>query len=108
MQHLHFKGFLTIYMHQSGGKFLNLLQKEGLPRKGGFSQQSRVSHSEGGATLHPTIFFKKKKLSCPPMGCTLLFKMKPPHLKSHPPPPILKCEAPFHEMIPRKRTIIIT
>ena len=78
MQHLHFKGFLTIYMHQSGGKFLNLLQKEGLPRKGGFSQQSRVSHSEGGVPPSILQFFSKKKLSCPPMGCTLLFKMKPP------------------------------
>ena len=87
MQHLHFKGFLTIYMHQSGGKFLNLLQKEGLPRKGGFSQQSRVSHSEGGCHPPSYNFFQKKKLSCPPMGCTLLFKMKPPPSEKQPPPP---------------------
>ena len=40
MQQLHFKVFLTIYMHQFGWlsergvNFLNLLQKEGVPRKG--------------------------------------------------------------------------
>ena len=39
----------------------------------------------------------------PPMGCTPHLKMKLPHLKNTPPPP-LKSEAPFHEMIPRKST----
>ena len=40
-QHLHFKVFLTIYMHQFGwlsekaGNFLNLLQKEGGTQKRG-------------------------------------------------------------------------
>ena len=46
-QHLHFKVFLTIYMHQfgwlseRGGNFLNLLQKEGVSRKGGVFPQKR-------------------------------------------------------------------
>ena len=43
---------------------------------------------------------------CPPWGTppSPHLKMKPPHLKNNPPPP-LKCEVPFHEMIPRKSTI---
>ena len=32
-------------------------------------------------------------------------KMRPPHLKNTPPPPPLKREVPFQEMIPRKSTI---
>ena len=60
----------------------------------------------GGRTPHPTIFFKKPfiKTDVPPRGAHLHLKMKPPHLKKHPFPP-LKREAPFHEMIPRKSTI---
>ena len=54
---------------------------------------------------HPTNFFKNppSKLM-PPMGCTPFLKMKPSPSEKQPLPP-LKCEAPFHEMIPRKRTI---
>ena len=60
-----------------------------------------------GTLPHPTIFFEPPPPSklMPPMG------HPPPHLKmklspsEKQPPPPLKCEVPFHEMIPRKSTL---
>ena len=68
MQQLHFKVFLTIYMHQFGwlsereGNFLNLLQKDGLPRQGGFPHKGGGvgwvgSNPEGNYGLY---YFSKK------------------------------------------------
>ena len=54
-RNLHFKVFLTIYMHQfgwlseRGGNFLNLLQKEGGTQKGG-----------GDPTLEETMIMKDR------------------------------------------------
>ena len=73
MEHLHFKVFLTIYMHQfgllseRGGNFLNLLQKEeGTQKRGGFQFWRKLcspiesSHNlhQNGANLqtHPPVF----------------------------------------------------
>ena len=60
---LHFKAFHTICMHQfgwlseRGGKFLNLLQKEGVPRKWGFPQKKGVGWASGVPTLEETDNF---------------------------------------------------
>ena len=76
-QHLHFKVFLTIYMHQfgrfseRGGNFLNLLQKEGVPRKGEFPQK----RGRGVSTLEETMFFLKfyYKLVIQILACSLSY-----------------------------------
>ena len=52
-RNLHFKVFLTIYMHQfgwlseRGGNFLNLLQKEGGTQKGGVPSEKGGSNPGG-------------------------------------------------------------
>ena len=65
--------------------------------------------NEGDAP-HPTIFFEPSPSSkvMAPMVHTSHLKMKRPLPQSEKqaPLPSLKREAPFHEMIPRKSTII--
>ena len=64
-----------------------------------------VSHicSKRIVAPHPTILFETPpiKTETPQWGTSHL-KMKPPHLKNT---DLLKREAPFHEMIPKKSTI---
>ena len=62
--------FLTIHMHQvgwlseKGGNFLNLLQKEGVPRKGGFPQKRGCSNPGGKCDLaHNSLLLKLVKNS---------------------------------------------
>ena len=71
----------------------------------------RVSHSWGGGWWgvgrHPILqFFSKTPPSkpMPPMGHTSHLKLEAPPSEKQPPPP-MKSEAPFHEMIPRKSAI---
>ena len=69
----------------------------------------RISHSGGGkGALPPSYNFLQTPppppKSIPPMGCSSQLKMIPPSEKEPPPPPS-KHKTPFHEMIPRKRTI---
>ena len=53
MQHLHFKVFITITCtnlegsQKEGSYFLNLLQKEGVPKNGGFLQRRGDSNPGG-------------------------------------------------------------
>ena len=66
-----------------------------------------VQKISGGGVGGILRFFSKPphKNRCPPMGWGAAhLKMKPPHLKNTPLPP-LKHEKPFHEMIPRTSTI---
>ena len=62
----------------------------------------------GAPPPHPTIFFETLPNQNPPWGTPLLKNEAPPSEKQTSPPPPrpspLKCEAPFHEMIPRKST----
>ena len=55
---------------------------------------------------HPTIFFENPpiKTDAPAIGCTSHLKMKPSLSEKQ--TPSLKREAPIHETIPRKNTII--
>ena len=72
----------------------------------GFIGGPRVSDSGGGGmrgATHPTIFFTPPPSPPPHTHTDTLKNEAAPHLKKISPP--LKCEAPFHEMIPRKSTI---
>ena len=67
----------------------------------------RVSHSGGGPTPILQVFLKNSppEPMLSPWGTPPL-KNEAHHLKNTPPPPPqLKHETPFHEMIPRKSTI---
>ena len=74
-QHLHFKVFLSIYMHQfrwlseRGGNVLNLLQKEGgtqrgmgSSEKGGFQPRRKLDFRNLEAPSGEDIDFRKTKL----------------------------------------------
>ena len=72
------------------------------------SPWGRVSHSEGawGVSPHPTIFFE----TSPPPSKQMPIPIHPSLKNEAPrsekqPPPALKREVSFHEMIPRKSTI---
>ena len=72
-----------------------------------FSISSRDMKTQPWALPPILQFFSKKKPhqnQCSLMGCTPHLKMKPPPSEKQPSHP-LKCEAPFHEIIPRKSTI---
>ena len=64
MQLLHFKVFHTICMHQfgwlseRGGNFLNLLQKEGVPRKGLASEKGGSNPVENCAVCFSGVFIE--------------------------------------------------
>ena len=70
-------------------------------------EMMQMSKRHTGTSGFPTVgFFPKRPPSktMPSMGCTPHLKMPPPppsHLKNTSVP--LKSEAPFHEMIPRKK-----
>ena len=66
----------------------------------------RVSHS-GGCHPPPTIFRKTSiKTNAPQLGAPPFpLKNEAPLSEKYPPSPLLKREAPFHEMIPRKTEI---
>ena len=78
------------------------------------TQGSRVCHSVGGmgrrclwgAHLHPMSFLKSSPSKpMPPLDAPLThLKMKPPS-PTEKQTPLLKLEAPYHEMIPRKSRI---
>ena len=66
----------------------------------------RVSHS-GGCHPPPTIFRKTSiKTNAPQLGAPPFpLKNEASLSEKYPPSPLLKREAPFHEMIPRKTEI---
>ena len=59
-----------------------------------------VGRAWGGCSPYPTMFLKTlpHQTWCSSMG-------RPPHHLNMKPPTPLKCEAPYHETIPRKSTI---
>ena len=59
-----------------------------------------VGKGMGEAPANPTTFFENL-----PIKADSPHMKFPPSEKHPPPPPPLKCEVPFHEMIPRKSPI---
>ena len=76
MQLLYFKVFHTICMHQfgslseRGGNVLNLLQKEGVPRKGGGSPSEKGGSNIGGDCVKRIVYVRDFSFAFLQRKCT--------------------------------------